>query len=114
MKLFILALLMPFCSLSSQEHEERINATIWWVNDVLYIEGGGHLYYALDVRHSINCHHDCCNDVEERIKEKIMETADLLFPYLIYEECTDPDFFFLLGKYEAYWECLHLIQHQGS
>lgn len=114
MRLIILALLMPFLAFSSQENEQKINATIWWVNDVLYIEGGGHLYYALDVKHSINCSH-CCSDCVERIQDKLDLTAYEIINELNKGKHRNKKYLnFLYGKYEAYWECLHLIQHEGS
>ncbi len=55
MKKLAMLCLIPMQIFCCQDHEEKMDATIFWINDTLYIESAGHLYYALDVRHSINC-----------------------------------------------------------
>jgi len=62
----------------------------------------------------IPCQIYCCQDCEEIIKCRIVETCDEMCPYFLYDTTSDPEFYYLYGKYEAYYECLHLIQHQGS
>lgn len=126
MKTFALLCLIPLQLFCSQQHEDRFEAIVYWVNDCLYIECDDHLYCTINVQHSINCDCDldkdsfippkssCCKDCVESIQEKIDTTSTEIIREHNRDECDLLFFNYLLGKYEAYWECLHLIQHQGS
>ena len=50
--------LLALCLLSTPIFCDELvyPATVWWVDDVLYIECDGHIYYSLDHHHSVNCH----------------------------------------------------------
>lgn len=57
----------------------------------------------------------CCQDCEERIQEKMDYTICEINHEMKKDKHRNKQYInFLYGKFEAYWECLHLIQHQGS
>ena len=63
----------------------------------------------------IPCQLFCCQDCVERIEHKMDWTlSEIVNEVNKGKHRNKPYINFLYGKYEAYYECLHLIEHQGS
>jgi hypothetical protein len=64
----------------------------------------------------IPCHLFCCQECIETLQDKIDATS-IEIMHMVYsgkefeDEC---EFFYLIGKYEAYWDCLLMLQHEHS
>ena len=64
----------------------------------------------------IPCQIFCCQDCVVKIQEKI----DHVSVEIIHEvnkgkhHCNNHYLNYLYGLHEGYWECLHIIEHQGS
>ena len=63
----------------------------------------------------IPCSLFCCQECIEIIEDKIeCVTAEIIHQIKLGEDGDDQYFMYLVGRGEALWECLLMLQHEGS